>query len=59
VADLVFLDPDDPRRWIVVDFKTSADEAESRDRWLAQVSCYCDAVEAATEVRAEGVVLMV
>ena len=58
-ADLVFLDPDDPRRWIVVDFKTSADEAESRDRWLAQVSCYCDAVEAATEVRAEGVVLMV
>ena len=57
-ADLAFKDPDDPTRWTVVDFKTSTAE-DSRDKWVAQVGCYCEGVRRATGEAASGVVLMV
>ncbi|NRA94882.1 MAG: UvrD-helicase domain-containing protein [Planctomycetes bacterium] len=57
-ADLAFKNPDDPTRWTVVDFKTSTEES-SREKWVAQVGCYCEAVRRATGEAADGVVLMV
>jgi ATP-dependent exoDNAse (exonuclease V) beta subunit len=57
-ADLAFRNPHDPTRWTVVDFKTSTEEI-SREKWVAQVGCYCEAVRRATGAAADGVVLMV
>lgn len=58
-ADLAYRDPDDPNRWIVIDFKTSATEVDAREKWEAQVACYADAIHRATGDAASGVVLMV
>jgi ATP-dependent exoDNAse (exonuclease V) beta subunit len=53
VVDLAFRDADG---WTVVDFKT---EGSDRESYGAQVHLYCAAVEAATGLRARGVLLAV
>jgi ATP-dependent exoDNAse (exonuclease V) beta subunit len=53
VVDLAFRDADG---WTVVDFKT---QGSDREAYGAQVHLYCAAVEAATGLRARGVLLAV
>ncbi|MBX3249580.1 MAG: UvrD-helicase domain-containing protein [Myxococcales bacterium] len=58
VVDLAFLE-DDPFgdvRWTVVDYKTDLDQG-ARDEYVVQVELYAKAIEAATGVAAEAVLL--
>jgi ATP-dependent helicase/nuclease subunit A len=60
VVDLAFRDDTpDFAGWTVVDFKTDREFEESSDRYIAQVRVYSNAVGAATNSPARGVLLVV
>ena len=54
VVDLAF---DEPGGWVVVDFKTDLDPAESLDAYLRQVQLYAESIRQATGRPASGVLL--
>jgi ATP-dependent exoDNAse (exonuclease V) beta subunit len=58
VVDLAFRDPDGPG-WVVVDFKTDAELGERQSAYQNQVRLYVAAVERATGLPAEGLLLLV
>jgi ATP-dependent exoDNAse (exonuclease V) beta subunit len=60
VVDLAFReDSEVGPRWTVVDFKTDREVGAESARYEAQVALYVQAIEAATEEPAEGVLLLV
>lgn len=60
VVDLAFRETvNGTASWTVVDFKTDTDPAANRDRYAVQVQLYAEAIAAATNEPADGVLLSV
>jgi ATP-dependent helicase/nuclease subunit A len=57
IADLAF--ESTPGEWTVVDFKTDAELRTSQRIYIAQVQIYANAIAAATQSTASGILLVV
>ena len=59
VVDLAFRETDafGKDRWVVVDYKTDLDAVGASDTYVVQVETYARAIESATGVAAEGILL--
>ncbi|MDD9965211.1 MAG: PD-(D/E)XK nuclease family protein, partial [Myxococcales bacterium] len=58
VVDLAFRDGGQPPCWIVVDFKTDA-QPDAHPQYMAQLSLYAEAIERATGMTTEAVLLAI